>query len=140
MMIRLKKFINLPFEDKKMVMNAFWTLIVVRCWLSIMPFQKVWERYNTSGGDDFNNTQSNPDIVKHIAGTVDRVANHIPGTQCLPRALTTKKMLLDYGYQSQLRIGVIKNANGEFSAHAWVERQNEIIIGDLDQLRTYASF
>jgi hypothetical protein len=54
-------------------------------------------------------------------------------TTCLPRALAAGSLLARYGYDSTLRIGVARD-DGEFAAHAWVERDGVVTIGDLPDL------
>jgi hypothetical protein len=43
-------------------------------------------------------------------------------------ALVAEAMLTHYGHPVELRIGVSRNS-GTFAAHAWVERDGEIVIG-----------
>jgi hypothetical protein len=53
---------------------------------------------------------------------VNRSANHVFGpVTCLTRSLVLRWLLRRYGTTSDLRIGV-RMEQGEFSAHAWVEK------------------
>ncbi len=59
------------------------------------------------------------------------------GAKCLARALTTQVLLNRQGYLPDLRIGVAKATAGQLEAHAWVEYQGRIVIGQLNDLSRY---
>ena len=67
-------------------------------------------------------------------------AHSLPGAgTCLANALAAEAMLASYGHGPELRIGVTKD-DGALSAHAWVERDGEVVIGDLEDLGRYRPF
>jgi hypothetical protein len=72
-----------------------------------------------------------------IAWAVRVVARRIPYASCLTQALSTQALLARDGCESDLRIGVGRDPNGSVCAHAWLELQGRVIIGD-DQLDRYA--
>ena len=47
-------------------------------------------------------------------------------------------MLRRRGLTSELRLGVRRPREGKFQAHAWVECEGDIVVGDLDELAEYA--
>ena len=55
---------------------------------------------------------------------------HSPvGTTCLAGALVAKALLDRHGYESKMRLGVRRGADGQFAAHAWVERDHKVVVG-----------
>jgi hypothetical protein len=50
---------------------------------------------------------------------------------CLTQALTAYVLLERRGCPTKLRIGVSKDAGGNFVAHAWLEAEDRILIGQL---------
>ncbi len=71
-----------------------------------------------------------------MASSVRRVSNYVPAASCLTQALATQVLLSRRGQVSNLRIGVTRGAKDEFKAHAWLESNGEIIIGQVkDPLR-----
>jgi hypothetical protein len=62
-------------------------------------------------------------------------ARRMPGATCLSSALALQRLLAGNGYDSELHIGVTRNA-GAFFAHAWVEYEGRILIGE-DDGRSY---
>lgn len=56
------------------------------------------------------------------------VVNRRLGGTCLMNALAAQALLTRYGYPVTLRIGASLK-DGGFAAHAWVERNGEVLIG-----------
>ena len=52
-----------------------------------------------------------------------------PNTPCLTQAVVIHGLLLRNGHPSQLRVGVRKDREGRFGAHAWVESEGRIVVG-----------
>lgn len=67
------------------------------------------------------------------------ISPHIPGVKCLTRAIAAQVMLSKQGYPNQLRIGVGKDKQGQFIAHAWVENKGKAVIGGIGNMAKYYS-
>ena len=74
-----------------------------------------------------------------IAWAVDAAARLLPGRTCLTDALAADVMLCRCGYRSLLRIGVKKRSGGAgpLEAHAWVESDGSIVVGEMETLDDY---
>jgi hypothetical protein len=48
------------------------------------------------------------------------------------RALASEYVLGRLGYPCELKIGVAKGAAGEFAAHAWLESEGRVVIGEFE--------
>lgn len=57
---------------------------------------------------------------------------YTPKATCLNRALAAKILLSQYHYPSHVKIGVSRN-EGEFEAHAWLEANNKLILGQSEK-------
>lgn len=75
--------------------------------------------------------------VDCIVWAVNKSSQYMPGVKCLARALTTEVLMNQYGHQPQLRIGVAKR-RGKLEAHAWVESQGQVLIGQLQDLSQFS--
>jgi hypothetical protein len=76
--------------------------------------------------------------VDRVVWAVTVANRYMPGeVKCLARALTTQVLLGQRGHQALLRIGVAKGEQGQLEAHAWVESQGRIVIGDLADFSRY---
>jgi hypothetical protein len=57
----------------------------------------------------------------------------VPGaSNCLVRALATQTLLGRFGHRSDLRIGVRKAGDGGIAAHAWLECDGAVVVGDFE--------
>jgi hypothetical protein len=61
----------------------------------------------------------------------------MPGVKCLARAFTTQVLLSWENQPSRLCIGVAKSESGKLDAHAWVECQGKIAIGNLADISRF---
>jgi len=110
----------IPFDEKRLVLEALVRILWVRIEMSISAPTLVFSR-RTSTPD----TRHSP---LQIGLSVERAAKLIPGTTCLPKALVLAGMLRSHGYESDLRLG-LKEEAGRVAAHAWVEVGDEIVLG-----------
>lgn len=60
-------------------------------------------------------------------------SHYVPRTTCLTNALTGHSLLSQYGYPSLVKIGVGKSSEGEFEAHAWLEYEGKVVIGESEE-------
>jgi len=82
-------------------------------------------------------TQAGSIGSNRIAWAVVVTSRYIPFTKCLAQALVTQVLFAHYGYTSQLRIGVAKDGPERLKAHAWVESQGMIVVGNLPDLSRF---
>jgi hypothetical protein len=76
--------------------------------------------------------------VAELVWAVDRVSARFPqALTCLPRAIATRWMMEHRRWPATLEIGVRRDAQGKFEAHAWVEHEGRVIMGDVPHLETY---
>ncbi|WP_221393353.1 lasso peptide biosynthesis B2 protein [Dyadobacter sp. NIV53] len=125
----LARWRHLSGEEKITFLKAALCLIVVKVSLIILPFSTFRKFFHW-----FCKTATTQDLSqKKIATTVwavDTAANLLPfSLLCLPRALTAKYLLRKLPSLT-LEIGVEINPSKAFEAHAWVERNGSVIIGD----------
>jgi len=67
--------------------------------------------------------------VDQLSWAVGAASRFVPHATCLTQALVLHILLRREGLQSTLHIGVRKDS-GHFEAHAWVESQDRVVIGD----------
>jgi hypothetical protein len=86
----------------------------------------------------FNVAFIDKQLVQRVVWSVDVSCKLMPGTvKCLARALATKVLLTRRGYPCDLKIGVAKNSVAQLEAHAWIEVQGRVIIGQLQDLERF---
>ena len=138
-MKRLHKFLNLSSSDRQFLISTFVLLGFIRLGLWLLPF-KTFRKFLSKIDCVVLKFQSDAQInLNKIVWAVNLSTGHMPGgAKCLVRALTTRILMARYKYSSTLRIGVMKDEEGLFEAHAWVEdAQGRVVIGHLYNLTSY---
>ena len=78
--------------------------------------------------------------AEEIAWAVKAASVRIPGaTNCLVRALALKYLLSAFGHDARLVLGAGYLDGGRFEAHAWIESDGRILIGEFNDGQ-YAPF
>jgi hypothetical protein len=70
-----------------------------------------------------------PHFIRRVARAMRLTSRLVPGATCLTQALAAQILLGQRGYHLQLRIGVAKDGGGRLEAHAWLESQGMVVIG-----------
>jgi hypothetical protein len=114
--------------------EAFVLLVCVRAGLRLLSFAElnrrldVWARTSTVPADS----------RVRIAWAVGAVTRRLPGTKCLAEALTACAMLRRHGHDATLCIGARHAAAPTLVAHAWVECDGEVVVGNVAEIEDYA--
>ena len=118
------RFFALPWSDRRLLVEAFATLLVVRVGLRLVAIERLraWTRRMKPGSAPVDRT----------AWAVRAAARLLPGTSCLGSALALQRLLSSGGHPSELHIGVARQADG-FAAHAWLACNGRILVGEEEQ-------
>lgn len=127
---------SISWHAKIKFFHAIASLITIKTGLTILPFSTFRRLYYwlANSGKSKNISASE---IKETVWAVDTAANLLPfELLCLPRALATKYLLRKVPALS-LEIGIEINPAKAFEAHAWVEKEGEILIGDWSESISY---
>ncbi len=94
----------------------------LRAWLERMAV--VMSRPRSPGAD--------------VTWAVGAAGRRITGTTCLAEALAVYTMLRRRGHEPLLRIGVRQGDRSLLEAHAWVECDGHVVMGEVPQIDGYA--
>ncbi len=120
-----------------LLIKTFVLLLFVRLGLRFLSFQSLRQHLEKVSRYSFIHT-ANLVPLNRILWAVNVSSYYMPGgVKCLARALTTHCLMLQYGYIPQLCIGVAKGDSGQLEAHAWVENQGLVVIGQLPDLERF---
>jgi hypothetical protein len=123
-MRRMKRFLQLSKAERVILLQAVLLLILVRFalrWLSLSRVQKLVGRAAR---------HSKRVCAAHrIAWAIQTAARFIPGATCLTQALAAQALLTRHGYNPSLTIGVMKDEQRGFEAHAWLTCHEQILVG-----------
>lgn len=67
-----------------------------------------------------------------VGRAVRRAAVVLPGSKCLPQALAGAVLLRRRGREPELRLGAATGADGRLSAHAWLELEGRVVLGEFE--------
>jgi hypothetical protein len=124
----LTNFLKQTRVDQQLLITTLLSMIIIRLKLYLIPFNRIQRSLERS-----NNKTANEVPVHKLIWAVQTVSNYIPQATCLTKALTAQKLLKKYGYISQIKIGVNKDVEGQFEAHAWLEYAGKVVIGESEK-------
>ena len=130
-MKRLRSFLLLRFEDQKLLVKTWLILSAVRLALWTLPFRVLRRMVIEARPRAVGNGDTDEQAIDRIAWAVKLSSEYLPRATCLTQALTTLVLLKRGGGLGHLKIGVAKDDNGKLQAHAWVESNGRIVIGNL---------
>ncbi len=120
---KLRKFISLTWEEKSNFLQAAYALIYISILLRVLNFAKFKSYFKKFQA--YNSTNLNETKYKEA---IQKAAQIVPSTfTCLPQALAFKQQFSN----SKLVIGVQPSHKKRLDAHAWVERDGQILIGEV---------
>lgn len=121
---------------------ALTKVVWVRVALWRWPYARVRARLLTDRTRDGSRTERAMPATTHdprdLAWAVRATARRLPEAWCLTQALALEALMSESGLRPDLRIGVARNADGAFEAHAWVEFEGHVVIGALPDLERFA--
>lgn len=137
-MKRLRRFLALRSADRGLLLLAGLLLTTIKLGLRWLPIPIA---LRILGGLKAERIGSHPSISYssfRVVQAIDLASRHMPGgVSCLARALVVQVLLGRQGSRSQLQIGVARGADGQFTAHAWVESNGQIVMGNRNDLHQY---
>ena len=126
---RFKKWLSLPNADKWLLLQAIAVILLIKLGLKLLSFKSFKTVYaHWIANPSAKNYPTS--YIKQLVWSVGVVSSALPmSILCLPQALAVKFFLRgDDGFV--LKIGVA-NPVQQFSAHAWIEKEGKIVIGDV---------
>jgi hypothetical protein len=123
-MHRLKRFIERPSDQRRLLLKGWLVVATIRMALWIAPLDCVL-RFALR----FLRHAKRPAKVEPILWCVTTGARYVPRATCLTQALAAHALLVGSGHSSHIQIGVAKDATNQFEAHAWLNCNGHIVLG-----------
>lgn len=140
----LLRLLKLNRSDRCTLLQTYLLLTLVRLGLLLLPFERLWKGLVKLGQPQPSTTVVVTDVkteaqtVRQVIWAVNLSARFSPGgPKCLARALTTKVLLDRRQCPCDFKIGVAKSEQGKLEAHAWIEVQNQVVMGQVNKLDQY---
>lgn len=128
-MRRLHRLFRLPYREKKLLSQSLFLILIVRIGLWILPFNQLNRWLNSTA--PVADHAADWATIRRVVRSVRSCSRFVPYATCLTQALATRVLLRMDGQPSDLKIGVEKDQNEKFGAHAWIEIDGRIVIGKL---------
>jgi hypothetical protein len=131
---------RLGIRHRSVLLKTYLLLLLIRGGLALLPFKQLFAwvmawSHPTRGESPQAQAIAASDVgIRRVVWAVEHSSQLMPGVKCLAKALATYLLLGRRGYQSDLRIGVAKLETGQLEAHAWVEVDGQVIMGNLPDL------
>lgn len=135
MVRRLDKFLSLSAAEHRLLLHVGLLLVAFRLGLWCVPYRLLRRAAEASPRDPAAPVAA--DLPAKIALNIGRLARFIPEATCLTQALTAHMLLRRGGYRPTLQLGVARNDQGTFQAHAWVECNSRIVVGGMATLPSF---
>jgi hypothetical protein len=122
-MRRLLRSVRFLARNKILIPGCLATVVAVRLGLTFSSYNTVrrWIRPATTPAPEA--------ALARYAWGVTHTSRYVPGASCLTQALALQFLLARKGYRSDVRVGVAREDDGRFRAHAWVLSEGRIVIG-----------
>ena len=144
MTARWRRFNSLSVADRRLIVEAALLLSIVSIGLRICRFQRLRGMLAWCGRPLDHPEKPSVAPVSRVADrigwAITAIAKDWPRSMsCLVQAVAAEAMLRRRGIASDLRLGVRNDRNkaDPFSAHAWLERDGLVLIGELDDLSEF---
>lgn len=138
----LRELLSLSPTDRRlvfttMVLVLFTRVILFTKWFTLRQLNHLL--YTIASCFPFSEREATPE---QLCWAVNVTAEYLPGNiVCLPRALVSQALLRSYGFDATMRIGVApRETSHKIDAHAWVEYNDTILIGDLPDIERFSAF
>ena len=128
-MRRLKRLTGLTTTERGLLLRAFFVVGVSRLSLWVLPFAITRRVVARTAGE------TEGIAVERLVWAVKVASRYLPRATCLAQALAAQALLARAGHKSCIEIGVAKDAEHRFEAHAWVSCGDQVVIGGPDVRR-----
>ena len=131
-MVRLRKFFLLAPTERRLFLQAGTLLAAVRLGLFLLPFPTLCRFLVYLQRILPSSTQFKASCSNQVFWSVATAGQYIPKATCLSQALVVRMLLERAGIPCRLYIGVARDNSGGLEAHAWVESQGQVFLGDVE--------
>lgn len=138
-MRRIQKFFSLPTTDRILLVKSAFIVAAVRLGLWLIPLQTLSRMLAKITPSSTNVHIKSQGVIDRVGWAVTTSSQYVPAATCLTQALATQVLLGRSGHESHLRIGIARTREGRLEAHAWVESEEKVVIGNVKDLSRYTS-
>ncbi|HKO15609.1 MAG TPA: lasso peptide biosynthesis B2 protein [Gemmatimonadaceae bacterium] len=129
MRVHRPRWLALTAHECCAVIAAAPLVLLVRGALGLVPSPVILRLVRRLMQPEIPESRARRVPVRTLVWAIEAVSRRVPRATCLTQAVSGHLLLRAFGYSSRLRLGVGHGVRGDFLAHAWLERQTQILIG-----------
>lgn len=124
----------------RVTLEALAALWCARVALWVLPYRRVqrWYLLEPLRSPPLATSEKRLATSRAVAYSLSRASRLVLGATCLPQAFAARRLLMRRGVACDVRFGVARAPDGRFDAHAWVEVDARVVIGDLPDLERFS--
>jgi hypothetical protein len=135
---KVRTLLHMPPRRRWLLLEAAWSLLIVRLWLASVPVDRVAGRLGVFVPPTDRRVierqarcyAGDAAIAMAVRWAIERVAPHMPfRAVCLQRAMAAHAMLRRRGVPSVLHFGAAKQREKALDAHAWLDAAGVPVTG-----------
>ena len=126
------RFRALPVQDRRLFVEALPIVWLARLGLWLAPFRTLEGAAARIARSRRGAPEPPPGDAARVGWAVSSAARFAPRATCLTQALAAETLLRRRGHPVDVRIGVAREDDGRFLAHAWVVSHGRVVVGDHD--------
>jgi hypothetical protein len=131
------KFLKSPLAEKVLYAEAFLVVVFTGLILRVVPFRFLRKLLVQHLSADTIPGPANLAELQKIVRSVDFFSEFHPFASCLTRSLSALLLIKFNGEHAILKIGVAKDELETFKAHAWLESNGRVIMGQVPSKTQY---
>lgn len=137
----LLRFARKPVRVQATIVGSGVLLLAVRASLGVFPYRRVLSSVERLAHRFSARRPHSISEAKSRANVIESTAAHLfPANPCLPQALVVCLVFWRNRLPASLEFGAARSEQGALEAHAWVESEGEIVIGEAEKMAAYARF
>lgn len=125
----MRSFLHLPSKEKKILIKSYFYMWFVQIILWLLPLPRCQQIIRSLSKKKSPEISDKKDYMDKILWSVMVASQYIPKAKCLTRTLTAYILLKRHNYPVEPKIGVLMDDNGNLKAHAWLEKNGEVVLG-----------
>ena len=127
---RLRKLRERAWGERCLLASTFLLVASIRVALWLFPFRTLRPILARLTSNTAPRRCPLAKPVECVPWAVAVAAAYVPGATCLVQALAGQILLARYGEVSQLHIGVAREERAGVRAHAWLDHDGRVVIGN----------
>jgi hypothetical protein len=133
----LQTLATLAREDRALVLRTLPLVAGIRVGLWIVPFRRLQAILGSLARLPLYVPPDMP--VSRLVWAVRAASRRVPAASCLTQALALQCLLTRAGRASEIHIGVARDPQTGFQAHAWVECAGTTLLSDPAEMGRYVT-